>query len=539
MLYFEPPGHGALAAGILVSSCLCLVVAAYIQFLPPHKRGNIFFGRGRYNLPPGPADQPLVGSLLPWLRARNGGQWVPWLVEQARYGDMTTLHMGTKTWVLLNNSRAVNEIISRRAAIVHERPYMPIAGGLVSQNRRFFLLKTADWRVGRRLVGHLQLGATKDHEQIIDEASLGLLCAFLDSSKLWYRHIYRYPMAIMHKVITGRPLLKTTAELQDLQRVTSTFLTSINSHLVDFFPQLERIVPRPLQFWRRRWEEMGRFHYRVMSRWWDGLTSLIADDENEASFVRHALHGYAGTAEERAMYLTMLLMSAGADNPRMTMNAWVMACISYPEVMQRVRGDLDRLCGSGDGGLRLPSLDDLPQMSYLCAVIKEVLRWRPTVPLMPQRVLVEDMDLEWDDGKIYRFPAGTEFLVNSIPVCTNGYDRPDEFRPERWLDRESGHGMEQDLWQFAFSGGKRYCVGYKLAQKELFVAFARLLYCFDFSFAGGDGEKVDDTKLNAFEPGEPFPVKVSVRSRAHEKLIRNRAGECRNWGPDEKEDVIR
>ncbi len=51
------------------------------------------------------------------------------------------------------------------------------------------------------------------------------------------------------------------------------------------------------------------------------------------------------------------------------------------------------------------------------------------MPLIPQRMLVEDMDFEG-----YRFPAGTEFLVNSIPVCSDGYDQPNEFLPERWLE---------------------------------------------------------------------------------------------------------
>ena len=35
------------------------------------------------------------------------------------------------------------------------------------------------------------------------------------------------------------------------------------------------------------------------------------------------------------------------------------------------------------------------------------------------------------------------------------------------------------LW--VFGGGRRVCVGYKLAQTQLFVAFARLLYCFDYA----------------------------------------------------------
>ena len=52
------------------------------------------------------------------------------LVEQARYGEMTTLSVGTKTWVLLNSSRVANEIIAKRAAITHERPYFPVAGAV-------------------------------------------------------------------------------------------------------------------------------------------------------------------------------------------------------------------------------------------------------------------------------------------------------------------------------------------------------------------------------------------------------------------------
>ncbi len=85
--------------------------------------------------------------------------------------------------------------------------------------------------------------------------------------------------------------------------------------------------------------------------------------------------------------------------------------------------------------------------------------------------------------------------------------------------------VEQDLWQFAFSGGRRMCVGYKLAQKELFIAYSRLLFCFDFSPAG----PFDDKILNAFSPGEPFPVRVTVRSKAHEELIRSEAAKVEGW----------
>lgn len=379
----------------------------------------------------------------------------------------------------------------------------------MSRNKRLFLQKTDEWREGRRLIHQLTLGAeSKAHGQLIESASLRLLEAYLDEPGMWYAHNYRFPVSIMHELITNTPLRKSTAKLVELQAVTSTFLTSINSHVVDFFPVLARL-PKPLQWWRAHWEGIGDFHYKVFKAWWSDMTALTGP-----SWARNTvLEGFSGD-EDQAMYIAMLAMSAGADNPRMTLNACVMACLAYPAAVQEARAEIQGLCGAK--AERLPELGDLPNLPYVCAFVKEILRWRPTVPLIPQRVLVRDLDFEG-----YRFPAGTEFLVNSVPVCSNGYDEPHEFRPRRWLlhEQKSRVGIEQDLWHFAFSGGKRSCAGYKLAQKEMFVACARLLYCFDMSPAG----EFDSRQLNAFRPGEPFPVRVAVRSLAHEDLIRREA----------------
>ncbi|OTA69206.1 cytochrome P450 2C31 [Hypoxylon sp. EC38] len=478
---------------------LCLsFLAVYVILLPPHKKG-VLLGK-RYPMPPGPQGHPIVGSLVQWLQVRNGGNLGPWLMEQGRYGEFTTLSMGTKTWVLLNSGRVVNEIIAKRASITHERPYFPIAGTLVSRNKRVFLQKTEEWRESRRLLHQLLMGGgSKDHGRLIELASLGLLRSYLDEPKEWYAHNYRYPAAIVYSILTNKPLHKSRAELEMLQQVTSTFLTSINTSFVEFFPLLN-LLPKCLQFWRQHWEEMGTFHYDVFKHWWDGM-SPSRDPDAEPSFLRDSiLKGYPGT-EEQAMYLAILVIVAARD-------------------------ELEGICGDNAG--HLPNLSDLPSLPYTCAVVKEVLRWRPTVPLVPQRVLVEDLEFEG-----YKFPAGAEFLVNNVAVCHNGYHRPTEFLPERWLQGSSNDyggkvafGIEQDLWQFAFSAGRRACVGYKLAQKELFVAFARLIYCFEISPAG----EFDNTKLNAFDPGEPFPVKVAVKSPAHELLILNEAAKCDIWG---------
>ncbi|KAL7624645.1 hypothetical protein AAE478_006215 [Parahypoxylon ruwenzoriense] len=171
--------------------------------------------------------------------------------------------MGTRTWVLINSGRVLNEILAKRTKFTHDRPWLPIAGGLVSRDLRPFLKKAADWKAGRRLVHHLLMGPrSKDHGSIIEDASLGLLLAYLDEPEAWYLHNYRYAVAVIYKIVTSSPLDKSGPELNDLQEVTRTFLEVISSTFIDFFPQLT-LLPRFLQFWRPRWESVGTFHYNV------------------------------------------------------------------------------------------------------------------------------------------------------------------------------------------------------------------------------------------------------------------------------------
>lgn len=279
-------------------------------------------------------------------------------------------------------------------------------------------------------------------------------------------------------------------------------------------------LPTKLQVWRSYWEQMGIYHYSVFKHWWDGWRDLTSPTAEPSLYRDEIIRNLAGS-EEDAMYTTILAIVAGADNPRMTLNAWFMACLAYPDAMNKARDEIDQLCGT----TRLTTLADVFDLPHVCAIILEVLRWRPTVPLVPQRVLVEDLNFEG-----YNFPKGTEFLINTVPVCTAGFESPGEFCPERWLKSSWVTAFGQKLWQPAFGAGKRSCLGYKLAQKELFIGVARILLCFNVS-PGGD---FDDKKLNAFSSGEPFPVKLTVRSSHHEQLIRRESAVCGLWGSGEE-----
>ena len=154
----------------------------------------------------------------------------------------------------------------------------------------------------------------------------------------------------------------------------------------------------------------------------------------------------------------------------MPLNTLTMAALCHPDAMTKARKEADAICGDKAG--RLPGIGDRPKMPYMCALVKEVLRWRSVVPLIPQHQLTQDLEFEG-----YHFPAGIEFLINSFSVA-HDVGGLNAFWPERWMDGNEA-SITQGLW--VFGGGRRVCVGYKLAQTQLFVGFARLLYCFNYA----------------------------------------------------------
>jgi cytochrome P450 len=55
----------------------------------------------------------------------------------------------------------------------------------------------------------------------------------------------------------------------------------------------------------------------------------------------------------------------------------LIACMVHPEVQNKARDEIDSVVGRE----RLPSFEDRPRLPFVDAMCKEVLRWRPLVPL--------------------------------------------------------------------------------------------------------------------------------------------------------------
>jgi len=148
--------------------------------------------------------------------------------------------------------------------------------------------------------------------------------------------------------------------------------------------------------------------------------------------------------------------------------------IAFPEVQRKAQAELDAVVGRD----RLPTFADTPRLPYLSAVIREILRWRPSVPFGVSHALIDD---DWYEGMF--IPKGTVCVPN---IWNCNHDRAvfgedaDEFRPERHLDEHgellSGPVETNKAGHVTFGFGRRICVGKDLALEFLFISMARILW---------------------------------------------------------------
>lgn len=155
----------------------------------------------------------------------------------------------------------------------------------------------------------------------------------------------------------------------------------------------------------------------------------------------------------KALVLDMFV--AGTDTTSATLE-WTMTELArHPRIMKKTQDEVRRIVGN-KGKVEE---DDLPQLHYLKAVIKETLRLHPPVPLLVPRESMEKCILD-----NYEIPAKTRILINTYAIGRDPetWDKPLEYNPERFVGTEIDI-KGQDFELLPFGGGRRGCPGYTFA----------------------------------------------------------------------------
>lgn len=197
-----------------------------------------------------------------------------------------------------------------------------------------------------------------------------------------------------------------------------------------------------------------------------------------------------GAADVDPMYLRDIVVTfvmAGRDSIAQA-TSWFFYCLSInPGVEERIRqelvahgiGSIDMNSSTDDHQSTL-TMDQVHDLVYLEAALKETLRLFPSVPFFRRRA-VDDVVLS--DGTFVRANstvALATYAMARMPFVW-GEDAA-QFKPERWLDPATGRLRCVSPFKFsAFNAGPRTCVGKNLVMLEMKLLVAGLLRRFQIA----------------------------------------------------------
>lgn len=196
---------------------------------------------------------------------------------------------------------------------------------------------------------------------------------------------------------------------------------------------------------------------------------------HEDSFVKHlfaAKEKYT-LHEEEISALSGNLFGAGSDTSSSTLITFVLACCAFPEALVPAYEELDRVVGPH----RSPHFDDQPNLPYINALVKEVLRWRSVAIIggQPHSPTQDDTYNGW------LIPKGTWIQGNVWAIHHNEreFPDPDQFNPRRYMPGSpESRPFPGERGYMTFGWGRRVCSGQALAEQGTWVTIARLLWGF-------------------------------------------------------------
>ncbi|KAI0252651.1 cytochrome P450 sterol C22-desaturase [Lactifluus subvellereus] len=138
----------------------------------------------------------------------------------------------------------------------------------------------------------------------------------------------------------------------------------------------------------------------------------------------------------------------------------------HPDILAKVREEQNRVRpGQHDKPM---TLEDLDQMPYLKAVVKESLRVKPPVTMVPY-LATKPFPISGD----YTVPSGSMVIPSFYNALHDPkvFPDPDTLLPERWLDSENPANKNPQNY-LVFGSGPHKCIGIEYATMNIAVVLA-------------------------------------------------------------------
>ncbi|KIY73621.1 cytochrome P450 [Cylindrobasidium torrendii FP15055 ss-10] len=500
----------------ILLALLVVVVAVVASSLSRKRAGK---------LPPGPRGLPLLGNALDMMKLR------PWLVYnewKQQYGDIVYFTAADRGCLLLSSHKTTHELMDKRGSNYADRPRAVMSGEIVGYHPKVSVPNYNVPRVRqmRKIIIEGQ-NAKRLNDSIIpvvEEKLQGLLISFLHKPDDFAHHIKKFIAGVIFEITYGHVLEDDDDKLWETYEQMSkdfSLSTSIGAFAVDSVPAL-KYLPRWLNLgWMQEADRMIALRDVHAQVPYDAVKEQVANGTARPSLMATLLERGQPTLEQEDIFkwVGSDFYSGGSDTTTAFFLSFVYMMSLHPEAMRKAQKEIKQVVGN-----RLPTLADKAQLMYVDAVVQEIFRLNPVVPIIPHAT-AED-----DEYEGYFIPKGTTVIANvwAIAHDESVYPDPHTFKPERYLNQEENArtGTNPDPRKnMAFGYGRRICPGQHMAEPVTFLTVMTILSVFDIEATNPNAPKPDFSKAEKyttelFSRPEPFTCRIVPSSKESEALIR-------------------
>ncbi|KAI9457534.1 cytochrome P450 [Russula earlei] len=476
---------------VIVSS-----LAAFFAIRDYQRRGGIPY-------PPGPPPLPLIGNLFDIPKEFA---WLQFSALAKKYGDVISFRVFGQVIVVLNTSKATKELFEKRGEIYSDRPTVPFHEMMEWQWNVPLARYTDYWRQARKLLDRgLRPGAIAAYRPLQETKARVLLTQLLENSNEWEAHLgYLLGTLIMGMGYGYEVQGPNDRKIDVARKVARLGADTVlpGALLVNDLPFL-RYIPEWLPW----------FSYKPLARYGHDIGQEVL--HAPMAFVKEGI--LDGTAQpslalEGLQEIENLGVAERKQAEEVLAGALgtMYAGLLHPDIQKMAQQELDAVTKRE----RLPTFEDRPALPFVDAICKEVLRWRPVVPLAIPHSTTKD-----DVYEGFFIPKGTMVFGNVWAMLHDPekYPEPDSFKPDRFLNAD-GTLREDPLLMSAFGFGKRICPGRHLVDGTLFIIIASLLSVFNIEDANGGPERFTYIGSALSRP-HSFRCSIVARDKRAEELI--------------------
>ncbi|KAL1938291.1 hypothetical protein VTO73DRAFT_11742 [Trametes versicolor] len=442
--------------------------------------GASAWARKPRNPPPGPRGLPVLGNALQLPLTFADRAFQEW---GKTFGDVVYFEIFRTRAIVLNSIEAARDLLDKRSATYSDRPRLVLLMEMLRARTVVGIPYGDQFRKRRKWMFDAagNKATLRGYHSIQYREVRRLLHNLFRRPDEFSEHLHLYLAGMLLEITFGRPVKALDDELVHLAEQAIKGMNHAGragSVPVDFVPILRHIPSwMPGISFKRNAVLVRRYVEEYLDAGYNAVASAMAAGTGEPCIFRSILEQYGGkpTPDEadEIKGLGVDVYGAGVETSRGTLRTFMLAMARNEAVLRKAQEELDRVVGCE----RLPDFSDRESLPYINALVEEVYRWNPPLPMaVPHRVTADDRYRE------HNIPAGCMMIPNvwAMSRDTRYYPEPEEFRPERHLGTEVKAGDDYvPPSSFVFGFGRRACPGQALADASIWLAIANIVALFD------------------------------------------------------------